>query len=95
MGNNFASLSISPAINAHEDKRLEALPMDDECEQFQQDFLGSMRQMTAKKPMQYVAERGQLPFQSVLMAEDDEALVLKVTERLTAPQRVKILLDDL
>lgn len=44
---------------------------------------------------QYVAERGQLPFKPVLMTEDDEALMATVRQRLAAPQRVKVSLDDL
>jgi RHH-type rel operon transcriptional repressor/antitoxin RelB len=42
-----------------------------------------------------VAERGQLPFQPVLMVEEDEALIATVCERLAAPQHVKVALDDL
>lgn len=45
--------------------------------------------------LQYVAERGQLPFKPVLMTEEDEALLANVRERLTDPQRVKVSLDDL
>ncbi|MDO9343778.1 MULTISPECIES: type II toxin-antitoxin system RelB/DinJ family antitoxin [Pseudomonas] len=48
-----------------------------------------------RQALQYVAERGQLPFKPVLMTEDDEALFVTVRERLTAPQRVKVSLDDL
>ncbi|MCQ4323326.1 type II toxin-antitoxin system RelB/DinJ family antitoxin, partial [Pseudomonas stutzeri] len=43
----------------------------------------------------YVAERGQLPFRPVLMTEEDEALLATVRERLAAPRRVKVSLDDL
>ncbi|QYX46705.1 hypothetical protein K3F43_18670 [Pseudomonas tussilaginis] len=45
--------------------------------------------------LQYAAERGQLPFKPILMTEDDEALLATVRERLAAPQRVKVSLDDL
>ena len=45
--------------------------------------------------LQYVAERGQLPSQPVLMVEEDEALIATVCEHLAAPQRVKVALDDL
>ncbi len=38
---------------------------------------------------------GQLPFRPVLMTEEDEALINTVRERLTAPQRVRVTLDDL
>jgi RHH-type rel operon transcriptional repressor/antitoxin RelB len=48
-----------------------------------------------RQTLQYVAERGQLPFKSVLMTEDDEALLETVRERLANPQRVKVSLDDL
>lgn len=48
-----------------------------------------------RQALQYVAERGQLPFKPVLMTEDDEALITTVRERLAAPQRVKVSLDDL
>jgi len=48
-----------------------------------------------RQALQYVAERGQLPFKPVLMTEDDEALMATVRERLAAPQRVKVSLDDL
>jgi len=45
--------------------------------------------------LQYVVERGQLPFRPVLMTEEDEALFAVVRERLAAPLRVKVALDDL
>ena len=48
-----------------------------------------------RQALQYVAERGQLPFRPVLMTEEDEALIATVRERLAAPQRVKVSLDDL
>lgn len=48
-----------------------------------------------RQTLQYVAERGQLPFKSVLMTKDDEALLETVRERLANPQRVKVSLDDL
>ncbi|MFI8746329.1 type II toxin-antitoxin system RelB/DinJ family antitoxin [Pseudomonas sp. NPDC077186] len=48
-----------------------------------------------RQALQYVAERGQLPFRPVLMTEEDEALIATVRERLAAPQRVKVTLDDL
>ncbi len=35
--------------------------------------------------LQYVAERGELPFKPVLMTEDDEPLVATVRERLANP----------
>jgi len=48
-----------------------------------------------RQALQYLAERGQLPFKPILMTEDDEALIAMVRERLAAPQRVKVSLDDL
>lgn len=48
-----------------------------------------------RQALQYVVERGQLPFRPVLMTEEDEALIATVRERLAAPQRVKVTLDDL
>ena len=48
-----------------------------------------------RQALQYVAERGQLPFKPVLLTEEDEALLATVRERLAAPQRVKVSLDDI
>ena len=48
-----------------------------------------------RQALQYVAERGQLPFRPVLMTEEDETLINTVRERLASPQRVKVSLDDL
>lgn len=48
-----------------------------------------------RQTLQYVAERGQLPFRPVLLTEEDEALIATVRERLAAPQRVKVSLNDL
>ena len=48
-----------------------------------------------RQALQYVADRGQLPFRTMLMTEEDEALMTVVRERLAAPQRVKVSLDDL
>lgn len=48
-----------------------------------------------RQTLQYVAERGHLPFKSVLVTEEDEALMATVLERLAAPQRVRVSLDDL
>ena len=48
-----------------------------------------------RQALQYVAERGKLPFRPVLMTEEDEDLIATVSERLAAPQRVKVKLDDL
>lgn len=48
-----------------------------------------------RQNLQYVAERGQLPFRPVLLTEEDEALIATVRERVETPQRVKVLLGDL
>lgn len=48
-----------------------------------------------RQALQYVAERGQLPFRPILMTEEDESFINTVRERLASPQRVKVSLDDL
>ncbi len=48
-----------------------------------------------RQVLQYVAERGQLPFEPVLVDEDDEALIATLRERIANPQRVMVSLDDL
>ncbi|QHF01196.1 type II toxin-antitoxin system RelB/DinJ family antitoxin [Pseudomonas asturiensis] len=48
-----------------------------------------------RQALQYVAERGQLMFKSVLMTEEDETLMATLHERIAAPQRVKVSLDGL
>ncbi|MFK3829965.1 type II toxin-antitoxin system RelB/DinJ family antitoxin [Pseudomonas fulva] len=48
-----------------------------------------------RQVLQYVAERGQLPFRRVLMTDEDETLLATVRERLADRQRVKVSLDDL
>ncbi len=48
-----------------------------------------------RQVLQYVAERGQLPFEPVLVDEDDEALIATLRERIANPQRVTVSLDDL
>ncbi|WP_346833189.1 type II toxin-antitoxin system RelB/DinJ family antitoxin [Pseudomonas abietaniphila] len=59
------------------------------------DRLGVTPSDLMRQALQYVAERGQLPFRPVLLTEEDEALVSLVRERLGAPLRVKVSLDDL
>ena len=59
------------------------------------DRLGVTPAELMRQALQYVAERGQLPFRPVLMTEEDEALIATVRERLSSPQRVKVALDDL
>jgi RHH-type rel operon transcriptional repressor/antitoxin RelB len=48
-----------------------------------------------RQALQYVVERRQLPFRPVLMTEEDQALMHVARERLAAPQRIKVSLDDL
>ena len=57
--------------------------------------LGVTPSELVRQALQYVAERGQLPFRPMLVTEEDEALINTVRERLAAPQRVKLTLDDL
>jgi len=59
------------------------------------DRLGVTPSDLMRQALQYVAARGQLPFRPVLLTEEDEALVSLVRERLAAPLRVKVSLDDL
>lgn len=57
--------------------------------------LGATPSELMRQTLQYVAERGQLPFKPVLVTDEDEVLMAMVWERLAAPQRVKVSLDDL
>ncbi|MCQ2999119.1 type II toxin-antitoxin system RelB/DinJ family antitoxin [Pseudomonas syringae] len=57
--------------------------------------LGVTPSELGRQALQYVAARGQFPFKPFLTTRDDEALLATVRERLAAPQRVKVLLDDL
>ncbi|MFQ6573573.1 type II toxin-antitoxin system RelB/DinJ family antitoxin [Pseudomonas sp. UM16] len=59
------------------------------------DWFGVTPSELLRQALQYAAKRGQLPFKPILMTEDDEALLATVRERLAAPQRVKVSLDDL
>jgi RHH-type rel operon transcriptional repressor/antitoxin RelB len=59
------------------------------------DRLGVTPSELMRQALQYVAERGQIPFRPVLLTEEDEALVSLVRERLAAPLRVKVSLDHL
>ncbi|WP_226488963.1 type II toxin-antitoxin system RelB/DinJ family antitoxin [Pseudomonas sp. B20] len=54
--------------------------------------LGATPSEVLRQTLQYVAEHGQLPS---MMTDEDEALLATVRERLAAPQRVKVSLDDL
>ncbi len=57
--------------------------------------LGVTPSELVRQVLQYVAERGELPFKPALMIEDDEPLVATVRERLANPQQIKVSLDDL
>ncbi len=48
-----------------------------------------------RQTLEYIAVNHKLPFQSVLMSDDDAKLLEVVKERLANPQRVKVSLDDL
>jgi len=48
-----------------------------------------------RQALQYVAEGGHLPFETIPVMDEDEALSVKVGERLARPQRVKVSLDGL
>jgi RHH-type rel operon transcriptional repressor/antitoxin RelB len=48
-----------------------------------------------RQTLQYVADRGRLPFKPMLVTDEDEALIMEATKRLAHPQRVKVGLDDL
>ena len=44
-----------------------------------------------RQAVQYVAECGQLPFKSVRVTEDDEALLAMVRKCISSPQRVRVI----
>ncbi|WP_426204722.1 type II toxin-antitoxin system RelB/DinJ family antitoxin [Pseudomonas sp. TWP3-1] len=48
-----------------------------------------------RQSLQYVADRGKLPFKAALLSHEDEKLIGVVAERLAASQRVKVSWDDL
>lgn len=45
--------------------------------------------------LQYVIQNKQLPVKARVLTPEDEALIATVKERLKAPQRVKVSLDEL
>ncbi|WP_131108489.1 type II toxin-antitoxin system RelB/DinJ family antitoxin [Pseudomonas sp. Sample_10] len=72
--------------------------IDDELKQrsfAELEKLGVTPSELLRQTLQYVAERGKLPFKVALLSEEDEALIAVVAERLASPQRVKVSLDDL
>lgn len=48
-----------------------------------------------RQTLQYVAERGKLPFKAVLLDEEDESILALAAKRLAKPQRVNVTSDDL
>lgn len=72
--------------------------IDDELEQRSfaaLEKLGVTPSELLRQTLQYVAERGKLPFKAALFSEEDEALIAVGAQRLASPQRVKVSLDDL
>jgi len=87
---NVIQVSAAMAsINIRIDDELKA------CAYRELERLGVTPSELMRQALQYVAERGQLPFRPVLMTEEDEALIATVRERLADSQRVKVALDDL
>jgi RHH-type rel operon transcriptional repressor/antitoxin RelB len=48
-----------------------------------------------RQTLEYVANNQKLPFKSILMTDEDEALIQLVKERLKEPREVKVSLDEL
>ncbi|MBP5958775.1 type II toxin-antitoxin system RelB/DinJ family antitoxin [Pseudomonas anatoliensis] len=48
-----------------------------------------------RQTLQYVADRGKLPFKTALPSDQDKKLIAVATERIATPQRVTVRLDDL
>jgi RHH-type rel operon transcriptional repressor/antitoxin RelB len=65
------------------------------CAYHELEKLGITASELLRQTLQYVAEHGQLPISLALMTEEDRARMVTVHERLAAPQRVKVVLDDL
>lgn len=57
--------------------------------------LGVLPSDLLRQTLQYVAERGTLPFKQALVSEKDEALMAVVATRLVSAQHVKVSRDDL
>ncbi|WP_460354277.1 MULTISPECIES: type II toxin-antitoxin system RelB/DinJ family antitoxin [unclassified Pseudomonas] len=72
--------------------------IDDELKQrsfAELEKLGVTPSELLRQTLQYVAERGKLPFKTALISQEDEALIAVVSERLASPQRIKVSLDDI
>lgn len=48
-----------------------------------------------RQTLEYVAQNNRLPFQSVLVDDQDRELLAIAKQRLSAPQCIKVSLDDL
>ncbi len=57
--------------------------------------LGATPSDVLRQTLEYIAKNHKLPFQTVLMNDDDLELLQIAKERLKAPQRVKVSLDEL
>lgn len=58
--------------------------------------LGVSPSEALRQTLEYVANRGVLPFKPVLLTADDEALITLVKERLANPRKgIEVSLDDL
>lgn len=57
--------------------------------------LGVTPSEVLRQTLEYVAQNNKLPFQSVLVNEEDLELLEKAKQRLMSPQRVKVKLDEL
>jgi len=72
--------------------------IDDELKQrsfAELEKLGVTPSELLRQTLQYVAERGKLPFKTALISQEDEALIAVVSERLASPQRIKVSLGDI
>lgn len=57
--------------------------------------LGVTPSALMRQALQYVAERGQLPFKPVHMTDEDVAQLASVRERLADPPRVKVSMHEI
>ncbi|NBA96086.1 type II toxin-antitoxin system RelB/DinJ family antitoxin [Pseudomonas sp. R5(2019)] len=72
--------------------------IDDELKQrsfAELEKLGVTPSELLRQTLQYVADRGKLPFKPMLLSDEDQELLAVVADRLASPQRVKVSLDDL
>ncbi|GLO63084.1 transcriptional regulator [Vibrio sp. MACH09] len=57
--------------------------------------LGVTPSEVLRQTLEYVAQNNRLPFQTILVNEEDMELLETAKQRLISPQRVKVTLDDL